>query len=126
MLVSLLHESLNEALSMVSSAGGSFSAIVVEKDEVSLTVKEELWKARAGAFPHHSADGPYRAVSLCVNVDLGVSGYFAPAAERLADAGISIVPQCAYLKDHVLIRAADAERAVEIMEDLARECAESD
>jgi hypothetical protein len=126
MLVSLLHQSLGEALSMVSSSAGCFSAIVVEKDEVSLTVKEELWKARAGAFPYHSADGPYRAISLCLNVDLGVSGYFAPAAERLADAGISIVPQCAYLKDHVLIRTADADRAVAIMEQLARECAASD
>jgi len=124
LLVSLPHESLIEALSMVSAAAGHFSAIVVEKDEVSLTMEEELWKTRAAAVPHHSADGPFRAVTLQVNVDLGVSGYFAPAAERLADAGISIVPQCAYLKDHVLIRAADADRAVEIMENLVRECQE--
>jgi hypothetical protein len=126
MLVSLPHESLIEALSMVSSSAGYFSAIVVEKDEVSLTVKEELWKARAAIVPHHSADGPFKAITLQVNVDLGVSGYFAPAADRLADAGISMVPQCAYLKDHVLIRAADADRAVKIMENLARECAVPD
>jgi len=122
MLVSLPHESLIEALSMVSSAAGHFSAVVVERDEVSLTVEEGLWKARASAVPHHSADGPYRAVTLRLNVDLGVSGYFAPAADRLADAGISIVPQCAFMKDHVLIRAEDADRAVGIMEDLVREC----
>jgi hypothetical protein len=124
--VSLPHESLIEALSIVSSAVGHFSAVVVERDEVSLTVEEELWKTHTGAIPHHSADGPYRAITLKLNVDLGISGYFAPAAERLADAGISIVPQCAFLKDHVLIRATDAERAVEIMENLVKECAASE
>jgi hypothetical protein len=124
-LVSLPHESLIEALSMVSSAAGHFSAIVVEKDEVSLTVEKDLWEARAAVVAHHSADGPFRAITLQVNVELGVSGYFAPAAERLADAGISIVPQCAFLKDHVLIRASDADRAVEIMENLIKECQET-
>jgi hypothetical protein len=122
-LVSLPDDSLVEALTVVSSARGHFSTIVVERDEVSLTVEEGLWKSRAGGIPHFSTDGPYRVITLQLNVDLGVSGYFAPAAERLADAGISVVPQCAYLKDHVLIRAADAGRAVEIMENLARECA---
>jgi hypothetical protein len=122
MLVSLPREALIEALSLVSSAAGHFSAVVVERDEVSLTVEEELWKTRAGTIAHHAMDGPYRAITLQLNVDLGVSGYFAPAAERLANAGISIVPQCAYLKDHVLVRATDADRAVEIMEHLVREC----
>ena len=46
LLVSLPHESLIEALSMVSAAAGHFSAIVVEKDEVSLTMEEELWKSQ--------------------------------------------------------------------------------
>ena len=122
-LVSLPHESLIDVLSVVSSAAGYFSAVVVERDEVSLTVEDELWKSRAGTILHHETDGPYRAITLQLNVDLGVSGYLSPAAERLADAGISIVPQCAFLKDHVLIRATDADRAVEIMENLARECA---
>ena len=124
-LVSLPHESLVEALSTVSSAEGYFSAVVVERDEVSLTVEDELWKTRAGTIPHHSVDGPYRVITLQLNMDLGVSGYFAPAAERLAGACISIVPQCAFLKDHVLVRATDAERAMKIMENLVRECAAS-
>ena len=49
-LVSLPHESLIEALAIVSSAAGHFSAVVVERDEVSLTVEEELWKTRAGTI----------------------------------------------------------------------------
>lgn len=121
-LVSLPPDSLARALACVASTAATFSAVVVERDEVSLTVEETAWNAHAETVRHHVVDGPYRAITLQVDVDPGVSGYFAPAAERLADAGIAIVPQCAYLKDHLLTRAADAERAVEIMERLAREC----
>jgi hypothetical protein len=51
-----------------------------------------------------------------------VCGYFAPAAARLAEAGISIVPQCAYLKDHVLIQDEKISHAIEILEGLIAEC----
>jgi hypothetical protein len=121
-LVSLPHKSLAGALTAISSAAGHFSAVVVEKDEVSLTVEEGCWGRNAAAVPFSKADGPYRVVTLQLNVDLGVTGYLAPAAVRLAEAGISIVLQCAFLKDHLLIRAADAERAVNVLGQLAREC----
>lgn len=122
LLVSLPHQSLIDSMSVVSSAPGYFSAIVVERDEVSLTVEKDLWKARAGAVRFHAAEGPFRVVTLELNLDLQTVGYLAPAAIRLAEAGISIIPQCAFLKDHLLVRASDAERTRMILEDLAREC----
>jgi hypothetical protein len=125
MLVSLPHESLAKAAEIVSKSAERFAALVVEWDEVSLTVEEKLWKSHSETVPYNATEGPFRAITLQLDVDLGVSGYFAPAAERLADAGIPIVPQCAYLKDHVLVYAADAERTVGILEDLVKECAVS-
>lgn len=122
-LASLPHESLPQAAELVSGSAGRFAALVVERDEVSLTIEETLWNSRSASIPHRAADGPYRVVTFQLNVDLDVSGYFLPAAERFAEAGIPIVPQCAYLKDHVLVRAADAERAVAILIRLVRECA---
>jgi hypothetical protein len=98
---------------------GAFSALVVERDEVSLTIAEEAWNA-AGQTSLAQA-GPYRAITLDIDLDLGVVGYLAPAAARLAAAGISIVPQCAYSKDHLLVRDADLPAAVAILEQLARE-----
>jgi hypothetical protein len=35
---------------------------------------------------------------------------------RLAAAGISIVPQCGYLKDHLLVHESNLERTVEVLE----------
>ena len=77
-------------------------------------------KARAEALaqqvPQGRLSGPLVALTLDLDVDLGVCGYLLPAAERLAQAGISIVPQCAFKKDHLLVpqdRADEAERVLQ-------------
>ena len=125
-LASLPFESAPLAAELVSESAGKFAALIVERDEVSLTVEKELWTTRAAAIRHNAVDGPYRVITLQLNVDPSVSGYFEPAARRLAEAGIPIVPQCAFLKDHVLVHSSDANRAKQIMEDLSGECATSE
>jgi hypothetical protein len=114
-LVSLPKTALAEAAALAGEAR-SFAALVSERDEVSLTIDEEAWRAsplrgRAGAEA-----GPYRAITFDVDIDLGVIGYLAPAAARLAEAGVSIVPQCAFRKDHLLVREADLEQAVRVLQ----------
>lgn len=93
----------------------AFSAVIVERDEVSVTIEQTKWGALAMAKQTRAVAGPYRAITLDVSIDLGVSGYLLPAAERLAAAGVPIVPQCAYQKDHLLVRADDAERAMSLL-----------
>ncbi len=129
-LVSLPHGSLPEAARLIESASkgglpGSFAALVVEDDEVSLTIGESAWNDAAGSIAHNAVAGPYAAITLRLDIDLGVCGYLLPAARLLAEAGISIVPQCAYLKDHLVIRDEDADRAVVILEGLVAAAAET-
>jgi hypothetical protein len=120
-LVSLPPEALAEAAALVGRCS-VFAALLLERDEVSLTVAEPTWwgsplRARAAGEA-----GPYRAITLDTNVDLSVTGYMAPAAVRLAAAGVSIVPQCAYLKDHLLVRETDLDTACRVLEELIAEC----
>jgi hypothetical protein len=129
-LVSLPHASLPEAARLIeggseSGRARSFAALVVEDDEVSLTIDESTWSEAAGRIAHNAVAGPYAAITLLLDIDLGVCGYLLPAARLLAEAGISIVPQCAYLKDHLLIRDEDADRAVLILEGLVAEAVEA-
>jgi len=51
-----------------------------------------------------------------------VVGYLAPAAARLATAGIPIIPQCAFRTDHLLVRESDLDAAVRILGDLIAAC----
>ena len=129
-LVSLPHSSLAEATRLIANAaeGGrarSFAGLVVEEDEVSLTIEDATWSEAAGRIAHNAVAGPYAAITLELDVDLGVCGFLLPAARLLAEAGISIVPQCGYLKDHLVIRDADADRAVAILEGLVAAASES-
>jgi hypothetical protein len=120
-LVSLPPDALADAAALVAGAA-DFAALLLERDEVSLTITETAWGSSALRARAAGTAGPYRAVTFDVNIDLGVVGYLAPLAERLAEAGISIVPQCAFLKDHLLVRESDLGRTVRVVESLIAEC----
>lgn len=126
LLVSLPQASIADAARLVEVSVRDgvtlyFAALVVESDEVSLTIDEPTWMAVAAHVDHTAVAGPYAAITLDLSIDLGVCGYLLPAAARLAAAGISIVPQCAYRKDHLLIREEDADRALVILNDIVVE-----
>jgi hypothetical protein len=121
-LASLAPGLLAEAAALVARAGGAFAALVLERDEVSVTLPWSLWRAAPLRARAAREDGPFRAISLDVDVDLDVCGYLAPAAARLAAAGVSIVPQCAFRKDHVLVREEQLGLAVRTLEELIAAC----
>lgn len=122
-LASVAPARLGEAASLVATTDGAdtFAALVVERDEVSITIAEGAWAA-SGLSRGARTEGPFRALTLDVDVDLGVCGYLAPAAVRLAEAGVAIVPQCGFLKDHLLVHERDLDRAVEVLEAWIAEC----
>jgi hypothetical protein len=121
-LVSLPKEALGEAAGLLAGSGGAFAALVLTSDEVSLTLPEDAW-ARSPLRGRARADaGPYRVVTLDAQTDLDVCGYLAPVAARLAEAGIPIVPQCAYSRDHLLFRGGDLEGAIGVLRDWIRTC----
>lgn len=121
-LVSLPRTALPVAAEFVGASGETFAALVVERDEVSLTVSEARWRASTLGSLARGDDGPYRAVTFDLDLDLTLTGYLAPAALRLAEAGVSIVPQCAFLKDHLLVRETQLARTLEVLEALIAEC----
>lgn len=120
LLVSLKPELLPEAAGLAGVVSGRFAALVLERDEVSLTIEREMWLDSPLRAQSAAVNGPFRAITLDVNVDLDVVGYLAPAALALADAGVSIIPQCACLKDHLLVHEKDLERAIKTLNDFIR------
>ncbi len=120
LLVSLPTSSLPQAANIVSRCAETFAALVMERDEVSLTVPEQVWRTQQ--LKASAQDGPYRVVTLDLSLNLDVFGYFAPAAVALANAGISIVPQSAYLKDHVVVHEKDLKTTVTVLEKLIEDC----
>lgn len=121
-LASVAPDRLGDSLAAITASASHFAAIVMERDEVSITVCDEVWQIWKERLEYSEVAGPYKVITFALNIDLGVCGYLLPAAARLAEAGISIMPQCAYLKDHLAIKEEDAARAVQILNKLIAEC----
>jgi len=121
-VVSLPTTTLSEAASLIAKEDGRFAVLIAEPDEVSLTIRDSAWKASPLRRHATAQSGPWRAITFNLDLNPAVIGYFAPATRRLADAGISIVPQCAFLKDHLLIQEADLPKATEVLERLIADC----
>ena len=110
---------LVEATHLVTLARETFAALVRERDEVSLTLPESL-RPLLEPLATRTA-GPYRVLTFDLELELDVIGYLAPALERLAAAGVSIVPQCGFRTDHLLVLERDLDAAVGALEGLVGE-----
>ncbi|HEX9638219.1 MAG TPA: ACT domain-containing protein [Acidobacteriota bacterium] len=120
MLASLPLAALPAAARLLSSARGGFGAVVAERDEVTLTMERSQWQSSALRRRARGEAGPFRAITIDLDLGFEVCGFLAPAAERLAGAGVSIVPQCGYRKDHLLVLETQLERALQSLQALMR------
>jgi hypothetical protein len=89
-----------------------FSSIAFEKDEVSLILKQNLWKKCSSHYEGSKVAGPYRLITFDITIDLDVCGYFAAISKLLAEANISIIPASTYLRDHILVNEVDCRKAL--------------
>jgi hypothetical protein len=118
-LASLPVDRHSDVSALLARAGDAFVALVRERDEVSVTLPEAL-RGDAERLEARIA-GPYRVLTFDLELELDVIGYMAPALERLAAAGVSIVPQCGFRTDHLLVLDRDLDAAVDTLEGLIRE-----
>ena len=121
-LVSIPTAMLPEASSLIAKENGRFAALIAEPDEVSLTIRCNTWRMSPLRGRASAESGPFRVVTFALDLDPAIVGYFAPAARRLAEAGIPIVPQCAFLRDHLLVREVDQSKARAVLEKLIADC----
>lgn len=96
-------DAAGEAAVALRGVGDAFLALLVERDEVSLTLPETAWAVHPLAPRARAESEGWRVVTFDLELTLDVTGYLAPAAAALAAAGIPIVAQCAHSKDHLLV-----------------------
>lgn len=99
LLVSLPQASIADAARLVEVSVRDgvtlyFAALVVESDEVSLTIDEPTWMAVAAHVDHTAVAGSYAAITLDLSIDLGVCGYLLGASGfrvgRFPEIGIAV------------------------------------
>lgn len=96
----------------------AFVAFVAEGTECTLTAPEGAfgaWRLRSRAT---EVVRGLRAITIDASMPVDLVGFFAPLAERLAIAGIPIIPQCGFRTDHVLVPEGRVDDAVGVIEGL--------
>jgi hypothetical protein len=122
-LISIRLEDESRARKILDRAD-AFSSITFDYSEVSLVLKSDEWDRLRGGFRGYKEDGPYRLITFDIVLDLSIVGFLAAVSARLAEAGVSIYALSTYLRDHILVKGEDVQKAEEVLEGLIQESKE--
>jgi hypothetical protein len=110
-LVHLPAPAITAGAAVLAEVGAPFSALVVDKDEVTLVLPQDAWPEFAHRLPdHRTADG-YRLITFDLPLDPTLIGFMALVSRILAEAGAPILALSAFERDHILVPAAQFQAA---------------
>ena len=98
-----------------------WSSITYAGEEISVVIPSSHWEKFKIHFTGHKEEGPYKLITFDIVLDLSIVGFLSFVSTALADAGISIYAVSTYMKDHILVKKADATRAVIVLDCLIAE-----
>ncbi len=97
---------ITAAAGILAEIGDPFSALIVDKDEVTLLLPDEEWQMFAHRLPDHQSGGVYRLITFDQVLEPDLVGFMAVITQVLADAQVSILALSAFARDHLLVSDA--------------------
>ncbi len=110
-LIHLPPRAITAGAGVLAEIGTPFSALIADKDEVTLLLPQVEWAMFSDRLPDHRAAGEYRLITFDLPLDLDLIGFMALVSRILADAGVSILALSAFERDHILVPAAQFQAA---------------
>lgn len=96
-----------------------FSALIVDKDEVTLILAEEELATFAPRLKDHEVlPQAYRLITFDLPLAPDVTGFMALISTALAAANVPIMPLAAFARDHILVPASHYDAARSALEKL--------
>jgi hypothetical protein len=118
-LLGLPAAAVTAAAGVIAEIGEPFSALLVDKDEVTLLIPAEALPDFAPRLPgHEAAAEPYRLITIDIALEPDLTGFMAVISAALAKAGVPILPFAAYTRDHIVVPAAHFDAALSALERL--------
>lgn len=111
-----------EALRFLVQLDEPFSALVRDKDEVTVVLPRAIWDEARPALDAIAESGDYRLITFDLPLDLGLVGYLATLISVVAEQGVSVFPVSAFARDHILVPVDDFDRAWEALRAFIRTC----
>lgn len=109
--IKLPSRAITVAAGVIAQLGEAFSALIVDKDEVSLMIAEDAVEEFEKRLLEARQEGHYRLITFESVLEFDLVGFFAIVTELLANADISILAFSAFSRDHVLVPADKFEQA---------------
>ena len=97
-----------------------YLSVIADHNELAAVLSEEIWGNTEVQELSRSSFGPLTCLTFDVPLEIEVPGYLQPAVNSLAEAGISIVPQCALIYDHIMVETEAAKKAIEVLTNLKK------
>lgn len=117
--ISLPPRAIVAAAGVVAEAGQVFSALLADKDEVTLMLRQDVYDEFSKRLIDHSRHAEtYRLITFDVELDSGLVGFMARISQALADHGVSIMPFAAASRDHIFITSGQFETAMNCLNQL--------
>lgn len=99
------------AAGVLAEVADPFTALVVDKDEVTLIIPSEVLEEFEGRLGGAEQSAVLRLITFDLELPPTLTGFMALVAQLLAEANIPIIPLGAYSRDHVLVAASDFDKA---------------
>jgi hypothetical protein len=110
-LIHLPPRAIWAAAGVLAEIGSPVSALVADKDEVTLLLPDDMWRDYANRLSDWREGGEYRLITFDQVLDPALVGFLALVARVLADTGVPLLALSAFERDHVLVPAAQFHEA---------------
>lgn len=117
--VTLPPNAITVAAGIVAEASLPFCALLVDKDEVTLMLPDEVCDEFQNRLKFATmSDTIYRLITFDIVLESTLVGFMAHITAALADAKISVMPFAAYSRDHIFVSDADFDAAITTLQSL--------
>jgi hypothetical protein len=107
-----------EDITSVQSQLTPFVSITYDYNEISLVLRLNQWLSIKEKVSEFKEEGPYRLITFDIVLDLSLVGYLSVVSTLMAENGVSVYALSTFLRDHILVKKEDAEKAVRLLNDL--------
>ena len=124
-MVAFEHEGRTDAFALMVKVEPKtqITSLIHDQHEVAVMLPENVWSVTRESVAHREEFGPLKCITFDVALDIEVSGYLKPAISRLGTAGVSVIPQCALIYDHIFVHENDLDKAVDVLKTLQLDAA---
>jgi hypothetical protein len=115
-VISLPPQAIMGGAGVIAEYGDAFSALIADKDEVTLVLLAEAWPDFAARLPgHRVAADYYRLITFEIELEMSLVGFMALISGALAEADVSILALAAFTRDHLLVKREQLEAALDAL-----------